>query len=435
MRRTLLIGALLTALLLLVSACGGETATEGASEPAAGASAAEESAGSESAAGGSETAAGSEGSGSAGGASESEAGASAGASEETAGSGSCTLDAAVPVGVVFSQTAGAAVYGTTQLNGVQLAVDQINAEDGVTYELVVEDDASVPEQGISAFETLLSQDVSVIMGPTLSNTAFSTDPIAQEAGVPVLGVSNTASGITEIGDYIYRDSLTEAQVIPQTIAAAKEQLGLGTVGVLYGDDDAFTQSGYDVFVEALGSEGIEIASTQTFAKGDTDFSAQLTEAAGSNPDALVVSALAEEASLIIEQARGLGIDAPIIGGNGFNSPALIENAGEAAEGVIVGAAWNSASDTPSNQEFQSAYEEAYGGAPDQFAAQAYTGMQLIDEAVRASCSAAPDDIRDGLAGISGVETVLGEFSFTEGRDADHPAVVQIVDGGAFTVLE
>ena len=348
----------------------------------------------------------------------------------------CTIDEPVKVGVVFSQTGGAAVYGESQRAAVELAAEQLNEQGGVTYELVIEDDASDPSQGIPAFEKLINQDqVAVIIGPTLSNTAFSTDPIAQDAGVPVLGVSNTADGITEIGDYIWRNSLTEGQVIPQTIEQAVAAFDLSKVAVLYGDDDSFTVSGYEVFKEALDEQGVEIATEQTFAKGDTDFAPQLTAAKNANPDALVVSALAEEAALIIQQADELGMDVPIIGGNGFNSPAIIEQSGEAAEGVVVGAAWNSATDNPQTGEFIDAYEEATGNAPDQFAAQAYAGMNLVDLAVRSQCSAERDAIRDGFDGIDGVDTVLGEFSFTDDRDANHPAVVQIVEGGEFTILE
>jgi branched-chain amino acid transport system substrate-binding protein len=356
--------------------------------------------------------------------------------EAAAGDGDCTLDEPVQVGVVFSQTGGAAVYGATQRNGVQLAADELNEEGGITYELVIEDDASDPAQGIPAFEKLINQDqVSIIIGPTLSNTAFSTNPVAQDAGIPVLGVSNTADGITEIGDYVWRNSLTEQQVIPQTIEAAAESFELEQVAVLYGDDDSFTVSGYEVFVDALEEQGVEIATTQTFAKGDTDFAPQLTAARNADPDALVVSALAEEAALILQQARDLGIEVPVVGGNGFNSPAIIEQAGDAAEGVIVGAAWNSAADDPVNQDFKAAYEESAGGEPDQFAAQAYAGMYLIAQAVESACSAEPDAIRDALDDIEGVQTVLGEFSFTDERDADHPAVVQIIEDGRFGILE
>ncbi|CAN5418651.1 ABC transporter substrate-binding protein [soil metagenome] len=358
------------------------------------------------------------------------------AADAGAGTGDCTLEEPVPVGVVFSLTGGAAVFGATQANGVELAAQELNEQGGVTYETIREDDASDPAQGITAFEKLLNQDdVAVIIGPTLSNTAFSTDPIAQEQGVPVVAVSNTAPGITDIGDFIFRNSLAEQQVIPQTIAAAIETLGIERVAVMYGDDDAFTQGGYDVFVEALESEGIEITTTETFAKGDTDFAPQLTQVANSDPDALVVSGLAEEGSLILTQGRDLGLDVPVIGGNGFNSPAIIENAGDAAEGVIVGAAWNSASDIPANADFIADYTEEFGEGPDQFAAQAYAGMYLVAAAVEQACSADSAEIRDALASLENVETVLGTFSFLDNRDADHEAVVQIVEGGAFTILE
>lgn len=352
------------------------------------------------------------------------------------GSGeTCEIEDPVPVGAVLSLTGAAAHYGESQRNALELAAQQLNERGGVTYELTVEDDQTDPRQGITVFEQFASQDdVSVIIGPTLSNTAMQTNPVAQEEGVPVLGISNTAAGITDIGDFIFRDSLTEDAVIPQTVAKAKEVLGLEKVVVMYSNDDAFTESGYDAFAAALEDNGIEIAETITFSKSDTDFRALLTQAREHDPDAIVVSALIEAAIPLVTQAREMGIDVPIIGGNGFNSPALMEGAGEAAEGVVVGAAWNSASDNPLNQEFIAAYSEEYGSPPDQFAAQAYAGLNLIDTAVRAGCSGERDDIKEQLGQLKDVPTVLGDFSITETRDADHPAVVQIVENGEFAVL-
>ncbi|MGK2849537.1 MAG: ABC transporter substrate-binding protein [Candidatus Limnocylindrales bacterium] len=147
---------------------------------------------------------------------------------------------------------------------------------------------------------------------------------------------------------------------------------------------------------------------------------------------MVVSAPAEEGAGIITQARGLGIDVPIIGGNGFNSPAIIKNAGKDAEGVVVGAAWNSASQSPENQAFLAAYQAAYSSAPDQFATQAYTGVKLLAEAIKRAGSTDRQAIRDALPEIKDFPTPLGSFSFTELRDADHPAVVQIVKDGTFS---
>ena len=207
---------------------------------------------------------------------------------------------------------------------------------GLQIVAIFEDDASVPQQGTNVFNKLINGDkVAIIIGPTLSNTAKTTDLIAQKAGVPVLAVSNTISGITEIGDYIFRDSLTENVVIPHTVKIAKEKLGLKKVAMLYGNDDAMTKATYEVFKKELRSAGIQRLGEQIFAKGDRDFSPQLTQIKAQNPDAIIAAALAEEASGIVSQARQLGLPKTvrIIGGNGFNSPGLIKNAGDAAEGI------------------------------------------------------------------------------------------------------
>jgi len=345
------------------------------------------------------------------------------------------------IGFAFSMTGGAAAYGDMQKKGVQLAVDEINAQagqDGIKIAPFFDDDASMPQQGVNVFNRFIAADkVVMIIGPTLSNTAQVTDRIAQQSGVPVLGVSNTAKGITDIGDYIFRDSLTEMVVIPNTIRVAKEKLGIKKVAVLYGNDDAFTKGGYDAFKKALGDSNIQILSEQTFAKGDRDFAPQLTQIRSIDPDALIVSALVEEASGIVSQARRLGIaeSVSIIGGNGLNSPALMKNAGKAAEKVIVGAAWNAASTNPLNRKFVEAFTAKYGSPPDQFAAQAYAAVYIAREALgRAGSTDNRKAVRDALAQIKGLDTVLGKFSFTEGRDADHAPVVQVVKEGKFEVF-
>ena len=214
-------------------------------------------------------------------------------------------------------------------------------------------------------------------------------------------------------------------------------MGLKKVAILYGNDDAMTKATYEVFKKVLKSSGIQILGEQTFAKGDRDFSPQLTQIKAQNPDAIICGALAEEASGIISQARQLGIPKTvrIIGGNGFNSPGLIKNAGAAAEGVIVGAAWNISSTAPLNAKFVSDYTKKYKHAPDQFAAQAFAGVQIAYQAAKASGGGSDRKaLRDGMAKIKNIDTVLGRFSFNEGRDANHASVVQEIKGGKFVVL-
>jgi ABC-type branched-subunit amino acid transport system substrate-binding protein len=156
------------------------------------------------------------------------------------------------IGAVFGLSEAVSVYGVSQQQAVNLAVEEVNNSaylgEGRTLNVLFEDSAGNRDQAISAMTKLVEDDqVLAVLGPTLSSEAFAADPIAQENATTVLGVSNTALGLTDMGDYIFRDSLPEAAVIPGTVAQAKNILGLTTAGLLYGNDDDFTVSGYEVF--------------------------------------------------------------------------------------------------------------------------------------------------------------------------------------------
>jgi branched-chain amino acid transport system substrate-binding protein len=357
------------------------------------------------------------------------------------GAAAAGLTGEVPLGAVWSLTGDAAVYGPSQKNAAELAVDEINKSGmlgSAKIKLFTEDDRSTKEGAIAAFEKLIKKDkVIAILGPTLSNSAKAANPIAQESKVIVLGCSNTATGIVEIGDFIFRDSLPEYAVQPNTIKTTMDKLGYKKVAVMYGDDDVFTKSGFDVFKKGLEDQGIQILTIETFKKKDTDFSAQLTKIKGLNPDQIIVSALAEEAAGIMSQGRQLGIPATVhfIGGNGFNSPKLAQLAGPLAEGAISGAAWFIGNDTPGNKAFVEAYKAKYGANPDQFAAQAYAGVYILANAIKAAGSADSKAVRDSMAKIKDLDTVLGKFSFNEKREPVHPPIVQVIKNGKFELFK
>jgi branched-chain amino acid transport system substrate-binding protein len=359
-----------------------------------------------------------------------------GAQPPESGAGEASGGGAV-FGAALSLTGAAASYGAQQRAGIQAALEEVNGGGQTKLTVLFEDDASTKEQGITVFQKFINRDkVSAIIGPTLSNTASAADPLAQQAKVPVLGISNTAAtGITDIGNYIWRDSLTEAQVIPGAFKKAQEKLHFKTAGVLYGNDDVFTKAGYDVMQKALQNLGVKVLGTQTFAKPDRDYNAQLTELMAAKPDVLVVSALADNASAIVAQARQRGWTGPILGGNGFNSPAFIKNAGAAADGVMVGTSWNSLSQDPANQKFLAAMKKA-GVNPDQFSAQAYTGVIILAEAIKQSGGkSGREDIEAGLGKVKDLDTPLGKFSFTPNRDAQHEPSVQQVKDGKFQIVQ
>ena len=353
--------------------------------------------------------------------------------------GSARAETVVKIGAALSMTGPAAAYGAQQKAGILAAVEQINKSGslkGVKLEAVVEDDGSTKEQGIAVFQRFINKDkVAAIIGPTLSNTAYATNPLAQATGVPVVAVSNTApKGITDVGEWIWRVSLTEAQVIPGALKAAQAKLGFKKAGVLYGNDDAFTQGGYAVMKSALEAMGVATVGTQTFAKPDRDYNAQLTQLLGQKPDILVVSALVENASGIVAQARQLGYQGPILGGNGFNSPKLIENAGKAAEGVLVGTAWNKVSSEKGNTDYL-ALMKAKGHEPDQFCTQAYVGVEVIAEAIRLSGKGTREGVKEGFLKVKELVTPLGKFSFQPSRDGDHAPAVQVVKDGKFQIMQ
>lgn len=246
----------------------------------------------------------------------------------------------IRLGVAEALSGGAAQYGQSIRNGFQLAADEINAAGGINGSklvLVVEDEQGKKEEAINAFKKLIFQDrVLMLFGPTLSNSAQAADPIAQAAKTVVFGTSNTADGITAIGDHVFRNSVTEADVLPVTLSTAVKKLGIRKVAVLYGNDDVFTKSGYDNFKKALEAQKIAVTTTETFAKGDVDFKAQLTKIKASAPDALVLSALIAEGAPIMVQARQLGLNLPVIGGNGMNSVKVFDLAKGASDGLWIG---------------------------------------------------------------------------------------------------
>jgi len=148
----------------------------------------------------------------------------------------------------------------------------------------------------------------------------------------------------------------------------------------------------------------------------------------------LVSALAENAAGIATQARQLGWNVAIMGGNGFNSPAFIKNAGPAAEGVYVGTAWNKVSPEAANQAFLKLMASR-GVDPDQFCAQAYTGVLVVAKAIALSGGkGGRTEIRDGFAKVKDLPTPLGKFSFLETRDGNHEPSVQVVKDGKFQIV-
>ena len=359
-------------------------------------------------------------------------------------------DAQFKIGAAEALTGNAAQYGTPIRKGLELALREINGSGGINgqkIELLVEDEQGKKEEAITVFKKLIFQDkVLMLFGPTLSNSAQASDPVAQSAKVVVFGTSNTADGITSIGNYVFRNSVTEADILPVTLRVAAQKTGLKKVAVLYGNDDIFTKSGYDNFKKALRDLKIPVTTTETFAKGDVDFKPQLTKIKASNPDAIVLSALVAEGAPILVQARQAGITLPFIGGNGMNSPRIFELAKDSSDNLWVGSPWSVESPAAENKRFISAYQKTYAAVPDQFAAQAYDAMYIVAQALKKTklsgkLESDRKSLRDtlpatqwtGATGAFKFRQVRGRDGKLAGYDAVQTAIVMVTKGNRYVI--
>jgi branched-chain amino acid transport system substrate-binding protein len=339
------------------------------------------------------------------------------------------------IGVISIITGAGAGYGEAITNGFRLARDEVNARGDVFIDLKVEDSMGKAEQALSAAQKLInSEQVVAILGPTLSTEMKVVGPEANASGVPIMGTSTTAKGITRIGKYVFRNSLPESLAIPASIGMAVKKYNLKKVALLYGNDDVFTKSGFDTMKEVSEKHRLSILAIQEFQKGQSDYRAQLTRIASLKPDGVFCSALYEEGAVILSQARKMGISVPFVGGNGFNSPKVIEIARDASEGLIVATPWFAEKDDPKVKAFVAKYEKAYGKKPDQFAAQAYDALHIVANALKAAGTADREKLRDALAATKNHMGVLGKFSFDAERDVVMDPNVLIVQGGRFRVF-
>ena len=348
------------------------------------------------------------------------------------------LSGEIPIGVVVALTGRFAdEVGIPMLHGFELARTEINHSGmlgGATITFITEDDQS--ESAIEAFNKLIHQDgVSVITGLAISAQAIHAFPIAQQNGVVAFSSVSSASGLSTIGDFIFRAGLTIDVLIPSGVRITQEKLGYTKAAILFDESDLYSISSYGEFIAAFAENGVEVVTTETFQSGDTDFSTQLTRIMEANPEAIFVATLPPEMPLILTQGRELGIPDSVP----FILPEIaieqVAAAGPAAEGVITFIGWSSLAATPWNEAFIQNYTEKYGMEPNAWAAQSYATLHILAIAIAIAQSTDSEAIRDALANTMDMDTILGQFSFDAVGDAVYDPQILIVKDGEFAVFE
>lgn len=356
-----------------------------------------------------------------------------GGDKKDAGASGAAAGGSAKIGFITAYTGPGAAYGQSMKEGVDLAVEEINKDPKtkVKIDLVTYDTGLKKNEAINAMKKAIEQDkVLAVEGPMTTGEVMAAGPIAQQSKVVAFTTGGTGPDVTNIGDYIFRNAIPGKLAIPQTLDKAQKKLGFKKVAILYSNNNDQMVGEHKIYLEELKKMGLEVVADETFADKDTDFSAQLTKVQQANPDVIAVAGLYQEGALIAKKARELGMNQPIIGNNGFNSPAYIEQAGAAADGTLVATPWDPNRQTEKAQNFRKAYVAKYNHEPDQFAAQAYDAMYTIHEAVEQSGTTTDrKKFRDTLAKIKGFEGATGKFEFDDHRDPKMDlSVLEVKDG-------
>ena len=348
------------------------------------------------------------------------------------------LSEEIRIGIVYPATGRLAPVGLEMESGFELALEEINnSQFGKTkLKFITEDSQGNAEGAITAFNKLIHQaGVSIILGPATSSATAAAFPIAQQSGVVAISATAAARDLSAIGEFVFRTILTTDVLITSGIKVTQAAIGYQKAAILYDETDLFSADGTTVMREALIANGVEVLTTQTFQSDDTDFSAQLSHIKDLNPDVIFVSALPPDKPEILIQAHQLSIPDSVTFIINTLTTSDVQAAGDAAEGAIAFTSWVNTADTPKNQVFVQNYRTKYGIEPNIWAAQSYATVYILAKAIADARSTDAAAIRDALANITDIDTVLGKFSFDAVGDAVYDPVALIVKNGEFQVFE
>lgn len=347
----------------------------------------------------------------------------------------------IKVGANLEMTGGSASYGISSKNAIELAFKEINEKGGINgkqLELVVADNKSEAAEATNAMQKLVSQDNAVaVIGPNLSSSVIAASAINNSAKVldiapmatnPYVTVDQ-ASGKTK--DFNYRTCFIDPFQGTVMAKFATAELGVGNAAVLIDNSSDYAKGLAQFFKENFVKEGGVVTAEESYLQKDTDFKATLTKIKATNPDFLYVPGYYQEVGLIVKQARELGMNMPIAGGDGWDSAKMPEIAGAAAlNNTYFSSLYSPEDSSDINKNFVAAYEKAYGQKPDVFAALSYDSALLVAEAIKNAGSTEPAKISEAMAKINGFSGVSGSVTFDDKHNPVKSAVILEYKDGA-----
>ncbi len=350
----------------------------------------------------------------------------------------------IVVGEYGSMTGSEATFGSSTLNGVNLAVGEINAAggvDGKKLRVVSYDDEGKPDGALNVAKKLVDDRPVAVIGEVASTLSISAAPVFNTAHIPMISPSSTNPKVTQVGPYIFRVCFIDPF---QGLVAAKfatANLKAKKAAVLFEQTSDYSRGLSDVFSQNLPKMGGQIVDTETYVKTDVDFKSELTKIKAANPDVLYVPGYYSNIGPIAKQAKEIGLNVPLLGGDGWDSPKLVEGAGGPG-GALEGSYYTNHSSMdnpdPTIQNFVGKYKKAYNTtAPDTIGALAYDAVGVLADAIKRAGKPADGDysapayrtkVRDAIAATQGYKGVTGTITINSDRNAVKPAVVLQIKG-------
>jgi branched-chain amino acid transport system substrate-binding protein len=341
----------------------------------------------------------------------------------------------IQVGFFGALTGPTATFALSGKNGSALGAEEINAAGGVLgkrIEFVVEDDRGEASEAASVVSKLITRDhVVALIGENASSRTLAAAPIAQSYGVPIISPSSTNVEVTKKGDYVFRVCFIDSYQGGVLSSFAFRTLKARTAAILVDARNDYSVGLAAAFREGFEKEGGRVVGELKYAEGDSDFSAQLTAIRALHPDVLVVPGYYTDAGLVARQAKSLGVDAILLGADGWDSPKLAEIGGPAVEGSYFSNHYSVDDPSPAVRRFVHAYNKRYGADPDSIAALSYDAVRLLADAIRRAGSTEGKRVRDALADTKDFEGVTGRITMDADRNPIKPAVILKVEGGRF----
>lgn len=346
--------------------------------------------------------------------------------------GSASKD--IKIGMVYELTGNTASYGTSAANGAKLAFKEINAKGGVLgkqIQIAMADNKGEPSESANAMTKLITQDkVIAITGFTVSSCGIAGSAVAEDNKIPFVAAATVNPKVTvddrtgKVKPYTFRACFIDS--FQGTVGANFAATGLQAkkTAVLIDSSSDYSKGLAQIFKTAYAQKGGQIVAEESYLQKDQDYKPILTKVKAQNPDLLYIPGYYEDVGKIIKQARELGITIPVLGGDAWDSPKLVELGGpQALNNTYFTNFYSTEDKNPTSNAFVEAYKKEYGQIPDSMAAMGYDAAYLLVDGIQRANSTEAAKIRDALAATKNFKSVSGEMSLNESHDAVRGVVI------------